>query len=43
MIESNVYIDFIQPDAPRVGGITPFLQIMNLAWTEHSRECGKRP
>jgi L-alanine-DL-glutamate epimerase-like enolase superfamily enzyme len=23
--------DFIQPDAPRVGGITPFLQIMNLA------------
>ncbi|WP_436317269.1 L-talarate/galactarate dehydratase [Variovorax sp. LjRoot84] len=23
--------DYIQPDAPRVGGITPFLQIMNLA------------
>lgn len=23
--------DFIQPDVPRVGGITPFLQIMNLA------------
>lgn len=23
--------DFIQPDAPRVGGITPFLKIMNLA------------
>lgn len=23
--------DFVQPDAPRVGGITPFLQIMNLA------------
>ena len=23
--------DFIQPDAPRVGGITPFLNIMNLA------------
>ena len=23
--------DFIQPDAPRVGGITPFLQIMALA------------
>ncbi|HSV50534.1 MAG TPA: mandelate racemase/muconate lactonizing enzyme family protein [Burkholderiaceae bacterium] len=23
--------DFIQPDAPRVGGITPFLQIMGLA------------
>lgn len=23
--------DFIQPDAPRVGGITPFLQIMSLA------------
>jgi L-alanine-DL-glutamate epimerase-like enolase superfamily enzyme len=24
-------IDYIQPDAPRVGGITPFLQIMALA------------
>jgi L-alanine-DL-glutamate epimerase-like enolase superfamily enzyme len=24
-------VDFIQPDAPRVGGITPFLQIMQLA------------
>ena len=24
-------IDFVQPDAPRVGGITPFLQIMALA------------
>ena len=23
--------NFVQPDAPRVGGITPFLQIMNLA------------
>lgn len=23
--------DFVQPDAPRVGGITPFLKIMNLA------------
>ena len=23
--------DFVQPDAPSVGGITPFLQIMNLA------------
>jgi len=23
--------DFVQPDAPRVGGITPFLQIMTLA------------
>lgn len=23
--------DFVMPDAPRVGGITPFLQIMNLA------------
>jgi L-alanine-DL-glutamate epimerase-like enolase superfamily enzyme len=23
--------DFVQPDAPRVGGITPFLQIMLLA------------
>lgn len=23
--------DFVQPDAPRVGGITPFLQIMDLA------------
>jgi L-talarate/galactarate dehydratase len=24
-------VDFIQPDAPRVGGITPFLKIMALA------------
>jgi len=24
-------VDFIQPDAPRVGGITPFLKIMSLA------------
>ena len=23
--------DFVQPDAPRVGGVTPFLQIMSLA------------
>src|SRR5258706_8239541 len=23
--------DFVQPDAPRVGGITPFLKIMGLA------------
>ncbi|MFF5010306.1 mandelate racemase/muconate lactonizing enzyme family protein [Streptomyces phaeochromogenes] len=23
--------DFVQPDAPRVGGITPFLQVMHLA------------
>ena len=23
--------DFVQPDAPRVGGITPFLQVMSLA------------
>ena len=28
-------VDFIQPDAPRVGGITPFLKIMALA--EHAR------
>lgn len=27
--------DFVQPDAPRVGGITPFLKIMTLA--EHER------
>ncbi|MFE2498737.1 mandelate racemase/muconate lactonizing enzyme family protein [Streptomyces scopuliridis] len=27
----NGAADFIQPDAPRVGGITPFLQIMALA------------
>lgn len=30
LIMSNAS-DFVQPDAPRVGGITPFLQIMNLA------------
>lgn len=29
-IQSNA-MDFVQPDAPRVGGITPFLQIMALA------------
>lgn len=28
-------VDFIQPDAPRVGGITPFLRIMALG--EHAR------
>ncbi|MFE2034893.1 mandelate racemase/muconate lactonizing enzyme family protein [Streptomyces scopuliridis] len=28
---TNGAADFIQPDAPRVGGITPFLQIMALA------------
>jgi L-alanine-DL-glutamate epimerase-like enolase superfamily enzyme len=28
-------VDFIQPDAPRVGGITPFLKIMSLG--EHAR------
>jgi len=28
--------DFVQPDAPRVGGITPFLQIMQLATTRAS-------
>ena len=28
-------VDFIQPDAPRVGGITPMLKIMSLA--EHAR------
>lgn len=27
----NGSVDFIQPDAPRVGGITPFLRIMTLA------------
>jgi L-talarate/galactarate dehydratase len=30
LITSNAS-DFVQPDAPRVGGITPFLQIMALA------------
>lgn len=30
LIMSNAS-DFVQPDAPRVGGITPFLQIMSLA------------
>ena len=30
-------IDFVQPDAPRVGGITPFLQIMALADFKGSR------
>jgi L-talarate/galactarate dehydratase len=30
LIEKNG-ADFVQPDAPRVGGITPFLQIMNYA------------
>ncbi|OON41989.1 mandelate racemase/muconate lactonizing protein [Izhakiella australiensis] len=29
--------DFVQPDAPRVGGITPFLQIMDLA-ARHGRK-----
>jgi L-alanine-DL-glutamate epimerase-like enolase superfamily enzyme len=28
-------VDFIQPDAPRVGGITPFLKILALA--DHAR------
>lgn len=28
---TNDASDFVQPDAPRVGGITPFLQIMTLA------------
>ena len=27
----NKSVDFIQPDAPRVGGITPFLKICSLA------------
>jgi L-alanine-DL-glutamate epimerase-like enolase superfamily enzyme len=27
----NAGTDFVQPDAPRVGGITPFLQIMAMA------------
>lgn len=30
LIEANAS-DFVQPDAPRVGGITPFLKIMSLA------------
>jgi L-talarate/galactarate dehydratase len=30
MIEAHAS-DFVQPDAPRVGGITPFLQILSLA------------
>jgi L-alanine-DL-glutamate epimerase-like enolase superfamily enzyme len=30
LIEQNS-VDFLQPDAPRVGGITPFLRIMALA------------
>lgn len=30
LIRNNA-VDFIQPDAPRVGGITPFLKIMGLA------------
>jgi L-alanine-DL-glutamate epimerase-like enolase superfamily enzyme len=29
-IQANA-MDFVQPDAPRVGGITPFLQVMALA------------
>ncbi|MCW8114196.1 L-talarate/galactarate dehydratase [Yersinia intermedia] len=29
--------DFVQPDAPRVGGITPFLKIMDLA-AKHGRK-----
>ena len=31
----NNSVDFIQPDAPRVGGITPFLKIMGLAEQRH--------
>lgn len=30
-------VDFIQPDAPRVGGITPFLKILALADRKHLR------
>lgn len=30
-------VDFIQPDAPRVGGITPFLKIMAMADQHHLR------
>ncbi|HEY2929874.1 L-talarate/galactarate dehydratase [Piscinibacter sp.] len=30
LIRNNA-VDFIQPDAPRVGGITPFLKILSLA------------
>ncbi len=29
--------DFVQPDAPRVGGISPFLKIMDLA-AKHGRK-----
>ncbi|WP_380181057.1 L-talarate/galactarate dehydratase [Kalamiella sp. sgz302252] len=29
--------DFVQPDAPRVGGITPFLKIMDLAARHHKK------
>lgn len=31
----NRSVDFIQPDAPRVGGITPFLRICAIAAQEH--------
>lgn len=30
-------VDFVQPDAPRVGGITPFLQILGFAGRRHLR------
>ena len=36
LILSNA-CDFVQPDAPRVGGITPFLQIMDLAARHHKK------
>ena len=31
----NKSVDFIQPDAPRVGGITPFLKILSIADHNH--------
>jgi L-alanine-DL-glutamate epimerase-like enolase superfamily enzyme len=34
LIEASA-VDFVQPDAPRVGGITPFLRVMALADERH--------
>lgn len=36
LIRNNA-VDFIQPDAPRVGGITPFLKILSLAEQKNLR------